>query len=135
MQPIGACILVINDQNQVLLGKRKNSYKAGYYGIPGGRVEVGELLAETAKRELLEETNLTAVDLKYVGVVKEHQDEWDFIHFVFVCHQWTGEVTTVEPEKCEGWQWYDLKALPSPILEGHAAAIKVYKEKKTLVEL
>lgn len=135
MQPIGACILVINDQNQILLGKRKNSYKAGYFGIPGGRVEVGESLFETAKRELAEETSLTAVNLEYLGVVKENQGEWDFIHFVFICCQWQGEVQTVEPDKCEGWQWYDLSTLPSSILEGHQAAIQLLPQKMTLIEL
>lgn len=134
-QPIGACVLVINDKNQILLGKRKNSYKAGYYGVPGGRVEPGELLEDTAKRELLEETNIQAEQLEYVGVVKEDQGEWDFIHFVFVCRQWNGELSTVEPEKCEGWEWYDLVALPAPILAGHEAAISLMSEDLTLLEL
>lgn len=134
-QPIGACILVFNKHNQILLGKRKNSYKAGDFGIPGGRVEVGELLVDTAQRELLEETNLAGEAFEYLGVVKEAQEKSDFIHFVFRCRKYSGKLTTVEPEKCEGWQWYDLEALPEPILPGHRAAIELLLENKKLLEL
>jgi ADP-ribose pyrophosphatase YjhB (NUDIX family) len=41
-QPIGTCAIITNSQNQVLLGKRKNSYKAGMYGLPGGRIELNK---------------------------------------------------------------------------------------------
>jgi 8-oxo-dGTP diphosphatase len=42
----------------LLLVRRGNAPEAGRWTIPGGRVEVGETLAEAVERELLEETGL-----------------------------------------------------------------------------
>jgi ADP-ribose pyrophosphatase YjhB (NUDIX family) len=42
----------------VLLVRRGEPPEAGRWTIPGGRVEVGETLAEAVERELLEETGL-----------------------------------------------------------------------------
>jgi hypothetical protein len=27
----------------------------------------------------------------------------------------SGELQNLEPDKCEGWDWYDLNNLPSPL--------------------
>lgn len=130
-QPVGVCCLVINNKNEILLGKRKNNYKAGTFGLPGGRLEGNESLVDACKREVIEETGLTAHTLKYIGVVREWQEhnKWNFIHFVFVCKAFEGTVTLQEPEKCEGWEWYSLDNLPSPLLPGHKAAIEMYMGK------
>lgn len=126
-QTIGACVIVLNtDKTQVLLGKRKNSYKSGWYGMPGGRLEVGEPLEECARRELVEETGLRAEKLDYIGLVRDWQHTYDFIHFVFVYAEPTGEALCTEPDKCEGWEWFPLRQLPSPLLEGHAGAMQLF---------
>lgn len=125
VEPLGVCIIVLNNKNQVLLGKRKNAYKAGTYGVPGGRIELTESLVDCGKRELLEETGLQAVTMRYLGSVREFQKNYNFIHFVFVCKRFTGIVTTMEPEKCEKWEWYDLDKLPKQLLRGHLAAIEL----------
>jgi 8-oxo-dGTP diphosphatase len=128
-QPIGVCVIVTDEVGRILLGKRKNSYKAGWFGIPGGRVEPGESLEVCAKRELFEETRLQATTIKYVGFVKEYQSGRDFIHFVFECPNWTGTVTTNEPDKCESWDWYSMSSLPEPIIPGHLHGFKLWQEK------
>lgn len=134
-QPIGVCVLVLNKDDQVLLGQRKNSYKAGFYGLPGGRVEVNESLHLAAQRELEEETGLKLSDLTYVGVVRENQAEYDFIHFMFVAQNVTQEPVLSEPEKCEGWMWCDIQSLPTPILPGHQAGIELFQKQKALADL
>ncbi|MEO8580987.1 MAG: NUDIX domain-containing protein [Patescibacteria group bacterium] len=134
-QPIGACILVFNSKGQLLLGKRLNSYKAGYFGFPGGRIEVGELVLDCAKRELKEETGLSTKEVKYLGLVKENQGDYDFIHFVCNVNVGDQQPICIEPEKCENWDWFDLNKLPKEILEGHLAAIKLWKEKKNFIEI
>jgi ADP-ribose pyrophosphatase YjhB (NUDIX family) len=56
---IAAGALVIKD-NKVLVVKEKGGQRKGYYGVPGGRADRGELIANCAERELFEETGIRA---------------------------------------------------------------------------
>jgi len=115
-------------KTKFLLGKRKNAYMSGYYGLPGGRMELKESLWESVKRELKEETGLQAQQIKYLGVVRELQSTYNFIHFAFLCEKYAGEVTNTEPEKCEGWEWFELDEIPQQTLPGHLAGIDIFKD-------
>ena len=52
-----ACLVILNDDNEILLIKRK---KAGreYWVFPGGSIEAGETAEVAAVREALEELSL-----------------------------------------------------------------------------
>lgn len=136
-QHVGTAIIVLNNDNQILLGKRKNGFKAGLYGLPGGRIDRGENLTDGAKRELREETNLDAEDIRYLSVIKEWQreEDHDFIHFIFLCKRWSGELQVLEPDKCEVWKWFSLEDLPRDILVGHLAAIESLNDGSSLKDI
>lgn len=51
-----ACSVVFNEKGEILAVSRKDDPLA--LGLPGGGVEIGETLEETAIRETFEETNL-----------------------------------------------------------------------------
>ena len=51
---------------KLLLGKRKNIYGAGTWGLPGGHLEFKEAMKTAASRELMEETGLKAENLEFV---------------------------------------------------------------------
>lgn len=133
---LGTGILAIDKNNRILLGKRiGKSFRAGMYGVPGGKIMKGESVVLSAKRELKEETGLLGKKLEFIGIVNDNQRKHTFIHMVFVCKAFRGKLATLEPEKCEEWKWYELDKLPKNIMPGHMAGIKMYEEKVNLVEL
>ena len=83
----------------------------------------------------MEETGLKANSLKYVGVVKELQDSYHFIHFAYLCAKASGDLQLMEPEKCESWQWFDLDKLPKNTLPGHLQAIKLLEDNKGIRDI
>ncbi len=133
-EAIGVPVIVLDKtKKKILLGVRKNCYGAGTYGLPGGRLEFNEPLEKCVKRELLEETGLTAKSLKFIGAVRDFQKDHNFIHFAFVCKEFDGKVKLMEPEKCEGWEWFDLDNLPKNILPGHEQAIDIFLKKDSAI--
>jgi ADP-ribose pyrophosphatase YjhB (NUDIX family) len=56
---------------QILLIKRANYPFKNYWTLPGGFCRPDERIEETARRELFEETNVSGVDMKLIGVYSE----------------------------------------------------------------
>ncbi len=133
-QNMGVCVVVVDDDN-VLLGKRKNAYKSGWFGLPGGRLDIGEPFQDCGKRELIEETSLNDVLLTYVGIVREYQDDYDFFHIVYTGILQKKQPIVNEPNKCESWNWFPMNAIPEKTLPGHREAIKMFKNNKNLIDL
>lgn len=131
---LGVCIVVFDHNNKILLGERINSYKSGFFGLPGGKVIVNESLHQTALRELFEETGLKQ-DLEYGGFVKENQSDVDFIHFVFSCRTKNAKPQLCEPEKCKAWEWLKPQEVDLEILPGHRMAIELIQQKSAFLEI
>jgi 8-oxo-dGTP diphosphatase len=55
---IGSALLVRDEVNRILLGKRNKDPQRGSWVIPGGKIHAFESIAEAAARELREETGL-----------------------------------------------------------------------------
>ena len=62
---VGASVIVEDAQGRILLQLRKDNHLWGY---AGGSVELDEVVEEAAKRELKEETGLTALNLELFGI-------------------------------------------------------------------
>jgi 8-oxo-dGTP diphosphatase len=56
--PIPGVGAIIIEGQRILLVERGREPLAGYWSLPGGVLEVGELLEQAVKREVLEETGL-----------------------------------------------------------------------------
>lgn len=65
---------------------------AGKWLGVGGKLEKGETPSECARREMLEETGLTANRLSYRGVVR-FESSWTEEMHLFTCESFTGELT------------------------------------------
>ena len=134
-QPFGTAVILLNAQDEILVGKRKNAYKAGFYGLLGGRFKYNEPLLDAALREVEEETGLVLDELTYIGVVRETQEEYDFIHFIFATEIEKQQPQLTEPDKCEGWEWVPLDMLPEKILPGHEAAVNLFLDESQLADV
>lgn len=65
----GASILAIREGKAVIV-KRGREPSRGLWALPGGRQELGETLEETARRELAEETGLSAGSLNLLQLIE-----------------------------------------------------------------
>lgn len=84
-----AVVVLVVKEGTVLAVSRKNDPTA--FGLPGGKVEVGEYLEQAAKRELFEETGLTAVNLRPIFT----QEDGDYLTVTFTCDV-MGDIKTDE---------------------------------------
>lgn len=69
-RPMVGVGIVLVDGDRVLLVQRGKPPKKGSWSIPGGAVELGETLESAVRRELLEETGLTASNLHFLTTVE-----------------------------------------------------------------
>lgn len=113
---VGIGIIIYNEHDQILLGKRKNAHGAGCWAPPGGYLEFGETFEKCAQREVQEETGLTLQNPQILTLTNNIFPEGD-VHSltVFVLGQVQGKPRVCEPDKCETWEYFDLDDLPEPL--------------------
>ncbi len=116
-QPLVGVGVVVHRHGKILLGRRRASHGAGCWSLPGGHLEFGETPQACACREVLEETGLhlsVVNDGPWVNSVFEHEHK-HYITIFMLANAPHGEPQRMEPDKCDGWQWFDPQALPAPL--------------------
>ena len=68
---VGVGVIVVDDSGRILLEKRSDN---GMWGLPGGGMEPGESIYETALREVKEETGL---EIETIGLVGVYSEPWE----------------------------------------------------------
>lgn len=106
--------VVLDDQGRLLLQRRSDT---GRWTIPGGIVEPGEQPADTAVREVYEETGVVAVPEALTSVsvsppiTYSNGDQVRYLDLTFRCRLAGGEARVNDPESVEVG-WHRLDALP-----------------------
>ena len=107
-RPLVGVGIVVVENDHILLIKRGREPGKGLWAVPGGKVEVGETLRETAQREMLEETGLI-VDVGEVIWVGEHIE--DDRHIVLIDFEATvtgGELRAADDADQAMWVRVDV---------------------------
>jgi ADP-ribose pyrophosphatase YjhB (NUDIX family) len=102
-----------------------------FWGLPGGKMEIGESVTRATQREVFEETGLHVDVLRLIGVYSDpayymiaSYPGGDLVHYVnlcFLCTATSGELRGSE----EGLElgFYATGALPEPVLLSHRPRI------------
>lgn len=122
---VGATVLVFNENNELLLNLRSDFL---CWGIPGGGKELKETLEECAIRELKEETNINAKDLKFLAVLSgpeyfmkyPNEDEVDCVITLYKVENYSGSLKINDDESLK-LKFFPLDNLPK--LDNNAARI------------
>jgi 8-oxo-dGTP diphosphatase len=64
-------IILLNNQKDLVLIRRKNPPFQGELALPGGFVDIGETVEEACIREAYEETNINVRLIKLIGVFSD----------------------------------------------------------------
>ena len=114
----GANVIIINNDRHILLQQRDDLS----WGLPGGLLEPGESLEQTAVREVKEETNLDVHSLQFLKVFSgadytftlPNKDTINVITALYYTENWTGEMLA---DSVEGvaLEFFSPGKLPSPV--------------------
>ncbi len=118
---------MILKEGKVLLGKRKNAHGAGEYAWPGGHLEYMESFEECAKREVREEAGIEVKNVRFLLLtnLKTYAPK-HYVDVGLVAEWESGEPKVMEPEKLEGWSWYDMNNLPQPLFSTIPSYLEAY---------
>ena len=116
---VGASVIVVDCHNRILLQLRSDNHCWAY---AGGSVELDEVVEDTARRELFEETGLIAEELELFGVfsgkdthyIYPNGDEVSCVDIVYVCRHYHGTLQCQVGEVDE-LKFFSLDEIPENI--------------------
>jgi len=128
---LGVGIIVLNKENKVFVGKRRDN-PINKWQMPQGGVDRGENLINAMKRELKEETSIRSIEILkelegwteyelpdyllgkiWRGKYRGQKQKWFIVRFLGKDKEIN--LKTTHPEFIE-WQWLDIENLPSVIV-------------------
>ena len=122
-------VLIQADGRFLLTSRPPGKVYEGYWEFPGGKLELGEIVEQALRRELIEEIGVT------IGAVHRWKVEMvDYPHALVRLHfckvfEWTGELQMHEGQ-CFAWQ--GLPVTVQPILPGTIPVLEWFAQERGL---
>ena len=125
---VPASYLILRRGNEILLGRRQGTaYYRGWYDVPSGHVEPGEMPMDAMVREAKEEIGIEIdrADLRLVHTMYRAATDatGDRADYFFTASKWKGEPSIVEPHKCDDQRWFAIDQLPENLMHHITDAI------------
>lgn len=126
-------LFLLRDNSIFLMRRFQTGYFDGYYNLPAGHLEQGEMPADGAIREAYEEAGIKArpEDVRFAhflyrmsGIPSPHERA----DFFFATEKWEGTPRNMEPDKCDDVQWFPLDALPDNTVPEVRRAIENFQK-------
>lgn len=113
----------------ILLLRRATEPEAACWGIPGGKVDPFEPVADAVRREVEEETGLRLGEMTLLCVsdLIDREAGYHWVAPAYLAEAFEGEATLREPTKHSGIGWFALDALPQPLTAPTLAALAALK--------
>ncbi len=118
---VGVGVVIFNNDQQVVLVKRGKEPNKGLWAIPGGSVELGEPVRETAIREVREECNIEIELTDLLGVVdlilkdNDGKIQYHYILIDYLAKYKGGELTPQSDVSEAAWfKQYQIEDLDIP---------------------
>ena len=125
-------VLIRSDDSFLLTSRPEGKAYAGYWEFPGGKLEVGETVAQALARELQEE----------IGISIEDCDAWkteqiDYPHALVQLNfckvrRWSGELQMREAQL---YAWQQLPVTVKPVLPGTLPVLEWFAKERSFVGL
>lgn len=115
----GANVIILNNSGRILLHHRVDN---DTWGLPGGAMEIGESLEETAIREANEEVGLICRDLRIFNVYSgkklyykyPNDDEVYNVTATYICKDFSGRIVVDKTEGKDA-KFFSVNDIPEKI--------------------
>ena len=116
-KPLVGVGAIIIENSRVVLVKRSHPPLQGQWSIPGGVLEIGEMVRDAAIREAREETGLTVEPGELVGVFDRvlrdpnGRVQYHYVLVDFLCRRVSGELAAAGDAAAA--RWFTREELPA----------------------
>jgi 8-oxo-dGTP pyrophosphatase MutT (NUDIX family) len=94
---------------------RNDPKNIGNWGIPGGKIEIGETLLDGVTRECMEEIGYFPTNAKLIPIQKFINNK--FVYHTFFCKV-EDEFIPILNDEHSGYSWIDYEQYPKPMHPG-----------------
>ena len=120
-------VLIRSDDSFLITSRPEGKAYAGYWEFPGGKLEVGETVAQALKRELQEEIGITIEDCDAWKVEQiDYPHALVQLNFCKVRH-WSGELQMREAQL---YAWQQLPVTVKPVLPGTLPVLEWFADER-----